>query len=381
MTTPPHDAGAPVVVAALRSPIGTAGGALASVEAADLAAPVLAALGSSYDGRVREVVLGNCMGPGGDVARVAALTAGLPVDVPGLTVDRQCGSGLAAIDVAASMLRTSQGLVLAGGVESASTAPLRFWPGDPPRRYERAPFAPEALGDPDMGWAADVLAEKCGVSRVRQDAYAARSHALAAATRDSGRFDAEVVPVAGVRRDERPRARLTADRLARLPTAFRRADEGGTVTVGNACGINDGAAAVALVDAATHRSWDVPGLRVLATATAGVDPSLPGIGLVPAAQQALAAAGLTVDDLDVIELNEAFAGQVLACCDGLALDPDRVCVQGGALALGHPWGASGAVLMVRLFAQLAHAEDRRYGLAAIAVGGGQGVAMVVERCR
>lgn len=381
MTTPPHDAGAPVVVAALRSPIGTAGGALASVEAADLAAPVLAALGSSYDGRVREVVLGNCMGPGGNVARVAALTGGLPVDVPGLTVDRQCGSGLAAIDVAASMLRASQGLVLAGGVESASTAPLRSWPGDPPRRYERAPFAPEALGDPDMGWAADVLAEKCGVSRVRQDAYAARSHALAAATRDSGRFDAEVVPVAGVRRDERPRARLTADRLARLPTAFRRADEGGTVTVGNACGINDGAAAVALVDAATHRSWDVPGLRVLATATAGVDPSLPGIGLVPAAQQALAAAGLTVDDLDVIELNEAFAGQVLACCDGLALDPDRVCVQGGALALGHPWGASGAVLMVRLFAQLAHVEDRRYGLAAIAVGGGQGVAMVVERCR
>jgi acetyl-CoA C-acetyltransferase len=187
-----------------------------------------------------------------------------------------------------------------------------------------------------------------------------------------------------VNRDERPRARLTAERLARLPTAFRPVDEGGTVTVGNACGVNDGAAAVALVDAATHRALDVPGLRVLATATAGVDPNLPGIGLVPAAQQAIAAAGLTVDDLDVIELNEAFAGQVLACCDALALDPDRVCVQGGALALGHPWGASGAVLLVRMLAQLAHpqqAEDRRYGLAAIAVGGGQGVAMVVERCR
>ena len=204
MTTPPH-ADAPVVVAALRTPIGTAGGALGSVEAADLAAPVLTALGSSYDGRVREVVLGNCMGPGGNVARVAALTAGLPVDVPGLTVDRQCGSGLAAVDVAASMLRASPGLVLAGGVESASTAPLRFWPGDPPRRYERAPFAPSWSGDPDMGWAADVLAEKCGVSRVRQDAHAARSHALAAATRDAGGFDAEVVPLAGVRRDERPR--------------------------------------------------------------------------------------------------------------------------------------------------------------------------------
>jgi acetyl-CoA C-acetyltransferase len=382
VTTPPHDAGASVVVAALRSPIGTAGGSLASVGAADLAAPVLAALGPSYAGlRVREVVLGNCMGPGGDVARVAALTAGLPVDVPALTVDRQCGSGLAAVDVAASMLRASPGLVLAGGVESASTAPWRYWPGEPAQRYERAPFAPASVGDPDMGWAADVLAEKCGVSRVRQDAYAARSHALAAATRDSGCFDAEVVPVAGVRRDERPRARLTAARLARLPTAFRPADEGGTVTVGNACGVNDGAAAVALVDAVTHRRLDVPGLRVLATATAGVDPNLPGIGLVPAAQQALAVAGLTVDDLHVIELNEAFAGQVLACCDALAVDPDRVCVQGGALALGHPWGASGAVLLVRLFAQLAHADDERYGLAAIAVGGGQGVAMVVERCR
>ena len=385
MTTPPPDAGAPVVVAALRSPIGTAGGALASVTAADLAAPVLAALASECpDLQTREVVLGNCMGPGGNVARVAALTAGLPVDVPALTVDRQCGSGLAAVDVAASMLHASPGLLLAGGVESASTAPWRYWPGssgEPPTRYERAPFAPPSLGDPDMGWAADQLAERCGVTRARQDAYAARSHAAAVATRDRGGFDPEVVPIAGVHRDERPRARLTAERLARLPTAFRAADVGGTVTAGNACGVNDGAAAVALVDAGTHRRLDVPGLRVLATATAGVDPNLPGIGLVPAAQEALAATGLTVADLDVIEVNEAFAGQVLACCDALALDPDRVCVQGGALALGHPWGASGAVLLVRLFAQLAHAEDRRYGLAAIAVGGGQGVAMVVERCR
>jgi len=324
VTTPPHDAGAPVVVAALRSPIGTAGGALASVGAADLAAPVLAALAAAHDLPVREVVLGNCMGPGGNVARVAALTAGLPVDVPALTVDRQCGSGLAAVDVAASTLHGSPGLVLAGGVESASTAPWRYWPGQPPQRYERAPFAPESLGDPDMGWAADVLAEKCGVTRVRQDAYAARSHAAAAATRDGGGFDLEVVPLAGLSRDERPRARLTADRLARLPTAFRPADEGGTVTVGNACGVNDGAAAVALVDGATHRVLDVPGLRVLATATAGVDPNLPGIGLVPAAQRALAAAGLTVEQLDVIELNEAFAGQVLACCDALVLDPDRL---------------------------------------------------------
>lgn len=390
---------APVVVAALRTPIGTAGGALADVAAADLAAPVLAALaasvsalaasgpvsasvsGSVSDAPMLDVVLGNCMGPGGNVARVAALAAGLPVDVPALTVDRQCGSGLAAVDVGAALVRASQGVVLAGGVESASTAPLRFWPGEPPVRYERAPFAPAELGDPDMGEAADLLAEKAGVSRARQDAYAARSHARAVATRDAGGFDAEVVPLQTLRRDERPRTGLGAERLARLRPAFRSAAEGGTVTVGNACGVNDGAAAVALVDAGTHRRLDSPGLRVLSVATAGVDPHLPGLGLVPATRQALARAGLGLDDLDVIEVNEAFAGQVLACCDALSLDPERVCVEGGALALGHPWGASGAVLLVRLFSQLVRAEQGRYGLAAIAVGGGQGVAMVVERCR
>ena len=372
---------APIVVAALRTPIGTAGGTLSAVTAADLATPVLAELARLAPGPPRDVVLGNCTGPGGDVARVASLTAGLPVDVPALTVDRQCGSGLAAVDVAAAMLRAAPGVVLAGGVESASTAPLRFWPGDPPRRYERAPFAPEHLGDPDMGLAADLLAEKAGVPRERQDAYAARSHALAAATRDAGGFDAEVVATHGETRDERPRAGLTPARLARLRPAFRPADEGGTVTAGNACGVNDAAAAVVLVDAATHRRLDVPGLRVLATATTGVDPALPGLGLVPAVRQALAVAGIGLDDVDVVELNEAFAGQLLACCDAISLAPDRVCVEGGALALGHPWGASGAVLVVRLFSQLVRAGRGRYGLAAIAVGGGQGVAVVVERCR
>lgn len=369
----------PVVVAALRTPIGTAGGALASVPAADLAAPVLRALAGVVPLPVQEVVLGNCTGPGGDLARVAALAAGLGTDVPGLTVDRQCGSGLAAVDVGAALVRPG-GLVLAGGVESASTAPLRFWPGEPPVRYERAPFAPESLGDPDMGCAADVLAAKAGVARERQDAYAARSHARAVATRDAGGFDAETVPVGGVTRDERPRP-ITVERLARLRPAFRPEAEGGTVTAGTSCGVNDGAAVVALVDAATHRSLGVPGLRVLATATAGVDPNLPGLGLVPAARTALARAGLDLADVDVVELNEAFAGQVLACCDELGLDEHRVCAEGGALALGHPWGASGAVLVVRLFSQLVRADRGRYGLAAIAVGGGQGVAMVVERCR
>ncbi len=207
------------IVAARRTPIGTAGHGLASCTAADLAAAVLPPVLSDADlsaDEVADVVLGNCTGPGGDVARVAALSAGLPSEVPALTVDRQCASGLAAVDLAAAVLRSTRGVVLAGGVESASTAPLRFWPGEPPVRYTRAPFAPADAGDPDMGPAADLLAEKAGVGRERQDAYAARSHARAVATRDAGGFDAETVPLGAVRGDERPRAGLGVERLARL---------------------------------------------------------------------------------------------------------------------------------------------------------------------
>lgn len=374
----PEDA--PVLIAARRTPIGTAGRSLAALTAADLAAPVISALADGIEpADLRDVVLGNCMGPGGDVARVAALQAGLPVGVPGLTVDRQCGSGLAAVVLAVSMLRAEPGVVLAGGVESASTAPWRFWPpadGGEPTRYERAPFAPASLGDPEMGEAADLLAREHGISRRAQDEYAARSHARAVATQQAGGFDAEIAPVAGVTTDDRPRAGLSVERLARLRPAFL---PDGTVTAGNSCGINDGAALVTAVDAGTHRRLGVPGLRVLATATAGVAPARPGLGIVPATQLALDRAGLTFDDLAVIEFNEAFAGQVLACCAALGLDPERVCPEGGALALGHPWGASGAVLAVRLFAQLI-GRPGTFGLAAIAVGGGQGVAMVVQAC-
>ncbi len=372
----------PVIVGALRSPIGTAGRSLAALSAAELAAPALSAvaghIAATGGGELSEVVLGNCTGPGGDVARVAALHAGLPESLPALTVDRQCASGLAAIVLGASLVRGEPGIVLAGGVESASTAPWRFWPpaGDAvPVRFERAPFAPASLGDPDMGPAADRLAREFGISREQQDAYAARSHARAFGGLQAGVFEAETVPVAGVARDERPRAGLTPARLARLRPAF---GPDGTATAGNSCGINDGAAVVAVADADTHRRLGLPGLRVLATATAGLDPNLPGLSLVPAARRALEHAGLTLDAVDVIEFNEAFAGQVLACCQALDLDPERVCPQGGALALGHPWGASGAVLVVRLFSQLVRHRAGRYGLAAIAAGGGQGVATVVE---
>ena len=377
------------IVAARRTPIGTAGHGLAKLTAADLAAATLDAVGQDLrtlgiDGDPDDVVLGNCLGPGGNLARVAALQAGLPVSVPGVTVDRQCGSGLAAVSIGAAMLPSasaSRPLILAGGVESASTAPWRFWPpanGSPPQRYERAPFAPAELGDPDMGEAADLLAAEADVSRERQDAYAARSHSLAVQARQQGAFDQEVVPVGGLLTDERPRRGLTVERLARLKPVFR---DGGTVTAGNSCGVSDGAAVVALVPETQRRQLGQPGLRLVATATAGVDPRRPGLGIVPAVQQVLGDARLELAQIDALEFNEAFAGQILACTDRLGLDPERVCRQGGALALGHPWGASGAVLLVRLFSQLIRAASGRYGLAAIAVGGGQGIATVVEACR
>ncbi|MFW5469700.1 thiolase family protein [Knoellia sp. CPCC 206435] len=371
----------PVLVAARRTPIGTAGHALKDVTAVDLAHLVLRAVGGdALDADPSHVVLGNCMGPGGNVARVASLAAGFDLSVPAMTVDLQCGSGLAAVTTACALVRSgSADTVVAGGVESASTAPWRLWPpvdGGAPQRYARAPFSPVDIGDPEMGEAADEVARSRGITRPRQDAYAVRSHARAAAARAAGRFDDELVPLPGLDHDERVRDRLSASTLARLPTAFSPA---GTVTAGNACGINDGGAAVAVVTEARRRADGIPGLACLDWETVGCDPNLPGLGPVPAVRNLLRRNGITLDDIGVIEVNEAFAAQVLACCDELGLDEERVCADGGALALGHPWGASGAVLAVRLFTQMVRRDGPELGLATIAVGGGQGVALLVRR--
>jgi acetyl-CoA C-acetyltransferase len=341
----------------------------------ELAAPVLTALRAELDGgtiRVDDVVLGCARGPGGDVARIAAL-AGLGIEVPGVSVDRQCGSGLEAIRLAAALVSAGQAdVVLAGGVESASTGP----PG-------RASFAPAGFADPEMGAAAEELARRRGIDRERQDAYALRSHRLSAAAATEGAFDAELVPVAGVVRDERPRPRMDRALLARFPAAFATA---GTVTAGNSCGISDGAAGVAVVSEAVRARLGLPGLRIVGSAVAGVDPALPGLGPVPAVRALVRRHRLDLSDVAVFEITEAFAAQVLACTDDLGLDPlgadgRRICPQGGAIGLGHPWGASGALLVVRLFAALVRAPAPlgRCGLATCAVGGGQGVAMLVER--
>ncbi len=392
---------APVLVAARRTPLATAGRGFAELSADELAAPVLRAVladlgipvGQDAEQEagsvtaVDDVILGNTMGPGGNVARVAALRAGLGPGVPGLTVDRQCGSGLEAVTLAAGQVRAGRGeLYLAGGVESASTAPVRAWrpgsPGEAPRPYDRAPFAPPPYADPEMGAAADLVAREAGVSRERQDAYAARSHARAVAAAAAGRFAAEIVPLAGVDRDDRPRAGLDLTRLARLRPAFVRADPGstgGTVTAGNSCGVNDGAATVAVVPERLRADRGWAGLRLVDWVCTGTDPGRPGLGPVSAVRSLLDRQGLTLADIGAIEFVEAFAGQVLACADALDLDPDRICPDGGALALGHPWGASGAVLMVRLFSRMVRADGPELGLAAVAVGGGMGLAALVAK--
>lgn len=368
----------PIIVAARRTPIGTRGRALANLDASDLSAPVLRAVLSDAESQakgsieVADVLLGNCMGPGGNPARVAALLAGLGEGVPGGTVDRQCGSGLAAvIDAAAAIRAGDRRARIAGGVESASTAPVRSANGI---AYDRAPFAPRGFADPDMTRAAEDLAAHDGISRARQDAHAARSHARARAALSSRRFDAELVPLGGLNHDD---AIGGAERLlTRLPPLF----PGGSITAGTSTRIGDGAAAVVVAPAGT-----APGLAVRASAVTGTNPALPGVGAAAAIDAALRTAGMTVAEVAAFEIVEAFAAQSLAVLHRIGVDEDdpRVCADGGALAIGHPWGASGAVSIVRLFSRLMRAgqPDGSVGVAAASVGGGLGVAAVVQVVR
>lgn len=382
-----------VIIAARRTPVGRIGGLLRDLPVEHLAAPVIRAVltDAGLDGaEVEEVILGNAVGPGGNVARLSALQAGLPVAVPGVTVDRQCGSGLEAINQAARLIESGAAeVVLAGGVESTSTAPWRVEKPDSlyrsPRFYGRARFAPDAVGDPDMGVAAENVAEAWGIGRERQDAYALESHRKAVAAQAAGRFTREIVPLAlpdgrTAAQDECPRADTSAEKLARLRPAFR---EGGTVTAGNACPVNDGAAVVAMVSEERFRRMGrQAGLLVADSASAGVEPRLLGTGPVPAVRRLLARnPGLALGDIDLVEFNEAFAAQVLACLDTLVIPQERVCIGGGALAIGHPYGASGAILVTRLFSELlfppAGAAPRR-GLATLGIGGGLGLATLLE---
>ncbi|MDJ0356711.1 thiolase family protein [Paenarthrobacter sp. PH39-S1] len=372
----------PVVIAARRTPIGRAGGAYRDVPAHDLLAPVLQAL--LADGRlpgngVADVIIGNATGGGGNIARLAALTAGLPVDVPGLTVDRQCGSGLEAVVLASRLVAAGAGRAyLAGGVESISTAPARAHrlPDGSLEFFDRAQFAPPWLGDTDVGVAAENVAGRYGISRERQDEYALRSHRLALAAQDAGEFTAELVPFSQLAADQGPRRTLTAAMLARFPAAFV---PGGTVTAGNSCPFSDGAAAVLVTSRARARELGAQaGLVFLDSAVTGNEPAYLGAGAESSTRELLRRSGSSLDAVPLIEFNEAFASQVLAVLDRLELDPGRINAGGGALALGHPYGASGAVSVTRLFTQArrragSHGPEGELALAMISIAGGMGI--------
>ena len=369
----------PVIVAAHRSAIGRAGGMFRDLEIEELAAPVLrAALADTpFAPRdIDDVILGNAAGPGGNIARLATLTAWGDVTIPGLTVDRQCGAGLEAVILACRLVQSGAGtLYLAGGAESQSRQPLRALParnGGAPVPYARARFSPDAIGDPEMGAAADTVAARHGICRARQDAFALRSHARALAAQADASFDAEITPITGHATDECPRSGLTPERLARLRPAFT---QDGTVTVANACPLNDGAAALVITSRARACAAGLPyALAFEDAAAAGVDPNLLGIGPVASTRRLLAhRPDLALDRLTHLEFNEAFAAQVLASLDALDLPETLPNPQGGAIALGHPFGASGAILVTRLFAQLRTAPDDALAMAMIGIGGGQGL--------
>jgi acetyl-CoA C-acetyltransferase len=386
----------PVIIGARRTPVCRANGALKTLHAHELLAPVLRGLladAGAAPESVADVVIGNAVGGGGNVARLAALEAGLPVSVPGVTVDRQCGSGLDAIVLAAQLVAAGGGgLYLAGGVESISTAPLRARRNAQggPDFFSRAQFAPQDLGDPDMGVAAENVAARFGISRERQDELALRSHQRALVSAAAGMFDAEIVqlPVAArpgaaagtagtVKADDGPRQGLTAAVLARFPPVFA---EGGTVTAGNSCFDADGAAAVVITSVQRARELGATdGLLVRGTDTAGVDPQLLGIGAAAAAGRLLERCGVTAGELALVEFNEAFASQTLACLDRLGIAPERANLEGGALALGHAYGASGAVLVTRLLAQARrNPVEGLLALAMISIAGGMGTAALLE---
>ena len=393
-----------VILDAVRTPIGRYGGALAMVRPDDLAARVIdAALArTGVDGGTVDEVLMGCANQAGEdnrnVARMGSLLAGLPVEVPGVTVNRLCASGLEAVNQAGRALRLGEGdLMLAGGVESMTRAPLVAL--KPERGFARGdadlvdttvgwrfvnPRMAEQYSVESMGETGENVAERYGVSREDQDAFALASHERAVAATEAGRFDDELVTVdvpqpkgdpVAVHADEGPRPDTSLERLAALPPAFR---ESGSVTAGNSSQISDGAACLVVCSEERARELErEPLARIVASGAAGVDPAVMGMGPVPAVRKALDRAGLAIENIDLVELNEAFASQVLACARELGIPHQRLNVNGGAIALGHPLGCSGARLLGTLAWELRR-RGARYGVATMCIGVGQGLATVIE---
>jgi 3-oxoadipyl-CoA thiolase len=385
-----------VILAGVRTPIGRYGGALAEVRPDDLAASVIAEAvrrAGVKAGEIEDVYFGCANQAGEDnrnVARMAVLLAGLPENVAGVTVNRLCASGLSAVVAACHAVAAGDGdLFVAGGVESMSRAPLVL-----PKPEHAFPRGNQTAWDTTLGWrfpnprleemfplesmgeTGENVAERWGVTREDQDAFALRSQQRWAAAAEAGRFDDELAPVNGLERDEHPRPDTSAEKLAALRPAFR--SNGGTVTAGNSSGINDGAAALVIASEERARALGAEPLGLFAgSAVAGVDPRVMGIGPVPAVRKLLDRTGVAVEDVDLVELNEAFASQSLAVIRELGLEEETVNVNGGAIALGHPLGMSGARLVVSLLHELRR-RGGRYGLATLCVGVGQGHAALFE---
>ncbi|WP_379934080.1 acetyl-CoA C-acetyltransferase [Enterobacter sichuanensis] len=389
-----------MIVGATRTPVGSFRGSLASLSAVELGAVAVRHLleSSGLDkGKIDDVIFGQVLtaGCGQNPARQTAIAAGLPVSTPATTVNLVCGAGLKAVQLAAQAIRSGDaGVVIAGGQESMSNAPYLLDGARSGLRFGHTGLQDsmitdglwDAFNDYHMGITAENVARQYGISREQQDDFAARSQQKAAAAIASGRFDAEIAPVTVkegkkpprvIRCDEQPRPETTAEQLAQLRPAFLR--EEGTVTAGNASTLNDGAAAVLLMSEENARQSGLPILgRIVSYAVKGVDPSVMGIGPVSACQTALARAGWTLDEVDLIEANEAFAAQALAVGKQLGWDTRKVNVNGGAIALGHPIGASGCRILVTLLYEMQR-RDVKKGLVTLCIGGGQGIALTVER--
>ncbi|NNV07227.1 thiolase family protein [Geobacillus sp. C56-T2] len=383
-----------VIVSAVRTAIARQGGALATLPAHVYGAEVIkeamrrANIGPEL---VDDVIMGNVLSGGGNIARLTALQTGLSLGLTGLTVDRQCGSGINAVNLAAQAIWAGDGDVyVAGGVESMSRAPyLMERPEKPysstPPSFRKSQLSPKEIGDPPMGITAENLAKKYGISREEQDAFALRSQQRMARAMQEGRFAEQIVPIAvPVKKgepfvfdtDEHPRPNTTMEALAKLPPAFL---EGGTVTAGNSSGLNDAAAALVIMSREKAEELGVQPLAVIrAHAVAGVDPNIMGIGPVPATRRVLEKVGLTLDEIDIIEINEAFAAQVIACDRELEMNPEKVNVNGGAIAHGHPLGATGAILITKAVYELKR-RGGKYALVTACIGGGQGIATIIER--
>lgn len=384
----------PVIVSAVRTAIAKQGGTLAGLDPSVYGAVVIKEAikrARIKEEEIEDVIFGNCLAGGGNMARLTLLQADLPISIPGMTIDRQCGSGINSVGLAADQIRAGHGEVfLAGGTESMSRSPYLLAPQARP--YDRMPpqfvkrkLSPDHIGDPPMGITAENLAEKYEITREEQDAFALRSQQKMAEAVKNGYFKEQIVPVPITNKkgetyffdqDEHPRPNTGLEDLSKLSPVFKK---GGSVTAGNSSGVNDGASAVVVMseDLANEKGLEILA-KVKEWSVAGVDPNIMGFGPVPAIKKVLRKTGLSLADFDLIEFNEAFAAQVLACNRELSMDMEKVNVNGGAIAHGHPIAATGSMLITKLVYEMKRRDAKR-ALAAACIGGGQGIALILER--